>query len=133
MTDPTSVVTSFVSGLAAGDLETCRGLVHQDFVFSEAPSLPFGGDWTGPDGILAMISAVMRHYRLRLDTPVIAPAGDRVLVRVSGTMTARSTGREMPLDALDLYEVRDGLIARIDVYYKDAAAVAALLEPAGAR
>jgi hypothetical protein len=35
----------------------------------------------------------------------------------------------MPLDALDLYEVRDGLIARIDVYYKDAAAVTALCEP----
>jgi ketosteroid isomerase-like protein len=128
-TTQVDVVTRFVGCLAVGDLDTCRSLIHPDLVFSEAPSLPFGGDHLGPEGLLALLTGVAKHYRVRLGEPVVAAAGDRVLVRVSGTIASRGTGRSMPLDALDLYEVRDSRIARIDVYYKDAAAVTALCEP----
>jgi ketosteroid isomerase-like protein len=124
------VVRRFTTSLATGELETCRALVAEDLVFSEAPSLPFGGDRTGKQGMLDLLTAVGSDYRVRLAEPVIDQAGDRVLVRVSGTISSRATRREMPLEALDLYEVRDGLIARIDVFYKDAAAVTALREPA---
>jgi hypothetical protein len=128
-TTPLEVVTAFTTSLGAGDLDACRSLIHPDLVFSEAPSLPFGGDYLGHDGFLALLSGVAKHYRVRLAEPIVAAAGDRVLVRVSGTISSRLTSRTIPLDALDLYEVRDGLVARIDVYYKDAAAVTALCEP----
>lgn len=129
-----AVVTTFTASLAAGDLDACRALVAADLVFSEAPNLPFGGDRTGPRGLADLLAAVSRDYRVRLAEPVVAALDDgpsgRVLVQVSGTIASRATGRSMPLDALDLYEVADGLITRVDVYYKDAAAVAALLDPA---
>jgi ketosteroid isomerase-like protein len=124
---PLDVVARFTTALRTGDLDACRALVRDDLVFSEAPSLPFGGDHKGWDGVLAMLSTLSREYRVRLDDPVITEAGDRILVRVSGTIGSRATGRELPLEALDLYEVDDaGLIARVDVFYKDAAAVTAL-------
>jgi ketosteroid isomerase-like protein len=119
-------VTRFVTSLSAGDVATCQSLVTDDLVFSEAPSLPFGGDWTGPDGLVGMLQAVSRDFRIRPDAPTVTEAGDRVLVRVTGTIGSRQTGATMPLEALDLYTLRDGQIARVDVYYKDAAAVSAL-------
>ena len=127
-TDPVEVVTRFVRGLVDGDITTCLALVDDDLVFSEAPSLSFGGDRRGPQGVLDLLKSVTRDYQIKLGEPIISAAGDRVLVQVSGTIGSRATGREMALDALDLYEVRDGLITRVDVYYKDAAAVTALAE-----
>jgi ketosteroid isomerase-like protein len=121
------VVTHFTAALKTGDLEACRALVREDLVFSEAPSLPFGGDHTGWEAVVGMLGIIGREYRIRLDDPVIAAAGDRVLVRVSGSISSRATGRQMPLEAVDLYHVDDaGLITRVDVFYKDAAAVSAL-------
>jgi ketosteroid isomerase-like protein len=120
------LVTLFTGALGSGDVDTCLALVHDELVFSEAECLPFGGDFVGRQGLLELLSAVGRDYRIQLEAPQVDRAGDRVLVRVRGTIASRATGREMPLEALDLYDVRDGLIARVDVFYKDAAAVTAL-------
>jgi ketosteroid isomerase-like protein len=126
--DDVEVVTRFLDALSSGHLDSCLDLVTDDLVFSEAASLPFGGDWQGKDGLVGCLRAVGKAFRVRLGEPVISSAGDRVLVRVTGTIASRATGREIPLEALDLYEVRDGLIHRVDVFYKDAAAVIALLD-----
>ena len=121
-------VRQFVASLSAGDLATCNTLVADDLVFAEAECLPFGGEWKGKDGLVGMLTAVSKAYRIKLGEPVISDAGDRVLVRVSGSISSRATGRSLPLDAVDVYTVTDGLISRVDVYYKDAAAVAALCD-----
>lgn len=123
------VVTRFAAALAVGDIESSLALVHENLIFSEAPSLPFGGDRIGSQGLQDLLAAISRDYRIRLGQPTVTGAGDRVLVRVQGTIASRATGRQMPLEALDLYDVRDGLIQRVDVFYKDAAAVTALCEP----
>jgi ketosteroid isomerase-like protein len=120
-------VSGFLASLSRGDLATCQTLVTDDLIFSEAPSLPFGGDYDGPDGLTQLLAALTRDFSLRLEEPRISAAGDQVLVRVNGTIRARTTGATMPLEALDLYTLRDGLISRVDVYYKDAAAVTALM------
>lgn len=128
--DAVGVVTEFVHLLGSGEFDKCLAMIEADAVITEAPNLPFGGEWRGPQGFADMAKAVAKEYRLRLGEPVISAAGDRVLVRVSGTIAARASGREMPLDALDLYTVHGGRITGLDVYYKDAAAVTALREPA---
>lgn len=129
---PLEAVRAFTERLGRGEIDACKELIHPDLVFSEAPSLPFGGDWVGPAGFADFLAAVSTHYRVRIAEIVLEEAGDRVLARVSGTIESRATRRSVPLDALDLYEVRGGLIARVDVYYKDAAAVTDLMTPVGA-
>jgi ketosteroid isomerase-like protein len=129
---PLEVVRSFTGSLGRGEIDACKELVHPELVFSEAESLPFGGDWIGAQGFVAFLSAISAHYRVRVGEMVVSEAGDRVVARVSGTIQSRVSGRTMPLDAIDVYEVRDGLIVRVDVYYKDAAAVTELLDPAEA-
>lgn len=125
--DDMAVVRKFTDGLGAGDVAGCLDLVHDDLVFSEAPNLPFGGDYLGKDGFVQLLRNVSRDFRVQLGTPEIGAGEEFVAVRVSGTMTARATGRSMPMDAVDLYQVRAGKIARIDVFYKDTAAVVELV------
>ena len=127
--DDMAVVRSFTDGLRAGDVAGCLELVHDDLIFAEAPSLPFGGDYHGKDGLVQMLRTVSRLFRVKLGTPEIVAGEEFVAVRVSGTMTSRATDRSMPMDAVDLYQVRDGKIARVDVFYKDTAAVVELGRP----
>lgn len=127
--DDMAVVRKFVDGLRAGDIAGCLDLVHDDLVFVEAPSLPFGGEYVGKDGLVQMLRAVSGQFRVKLGTPELVAGEEFVAVRVNGTMTSRSTDRSMPMDVVDLYRLREGRIARVDVYYKDTAAVVELAEP----
>lgn len=120
------VVGRFTRALAAGDLESALQLVHDDLVFSEPESLVFGGEWIGRQGVRDLMAAISRSYRIRIGPPDVVAAGDQVLARVHGTVSSRATRREAVLDALDLYHVEDGRIRRVEVFYKDSAAVVAL-------
>jgi uncharacterized protein len=132
--DALHVVRTFTAALGAGEIRTCLGLLADDIVFAEAASLPFGGDWVGKDGFKALLKAVARDFDVRLDPAAVDAAGEAVLARMYGTFTSRKTGRAMPMQVLDLYTVRDGLVTRVDVYYKDSRALWELCEPeAGSR
>jgi len=124
--DDVAVVRKFIEGLRAGDVAACLDHVAEELVFSEAESLPFGGDYLGKDGFVQLLRNVGREFRVELGTPEIGAGEQFVVVRVSGTMTSRATGRSMSMAVVDLYQVRAGKIARVDVFYKDTAAVVEL-------
>ncbi|MEX3644655.1 MULTISPECIES: nuclear transport factor 2 family protein [Mycolicibacterium] len=120
------VVRRFTDGLREGDIDACVALLDDANVFSEAASLPFGGDYVGVEGFRRMLGAVTRDFRVALNQPEIAGVGDWVAVVVHGTFTSRRTGRSMPVDCVDIYRLRDSKIVRVDVHYKDSSALAEL-------
>jgi ketosteroid isomerase-like protein len=119
-------VRRFTAALAAGDVKTCLELLQPDNVFDEAAGLPFGGDYSGPEGFIRLLKDVGRLFEVKLSEPQVSDAGDRVLVRLTGTFTARATGRTLETPVVDLYTVRDGKVAHVDVFYKDTRAMAEL-------
>ncbi|UIX29393.1 nuclear transport factor 2 family protein [Streptomyces sp. GQFP] len=124
--DNSAVVRRFTAGLRAGDVAGCLELLDDEIVFSEAMSLPFGGDYLGKDAFVQLLRKVGRDFRVELDTPEIGDAGSFVAVRMHGTMTSRVTGRSMPMRVVDLYQLRGGKIVRVDVFYQDSHAVSEL-------
>lgn len=121
-----AVVRAFTDALRAGDIDTCLEMVDPDLVFSEADSLPFGGEYLGRDGFLHFLRTFSKQFTAELTPPEITGGDGLVAVRVHGTLTSRRTGRSLRMDAVDLYRLTGGKVARVDVYYKDAAAVVEL-------
>ncbi|MFF3570113.1 MULTISPECIES: nuclear transport factor 2 family protein [Nocardia] len=124
--DKVEIVRRFTDGLRVGDIGACLELLDDASVFSETPSLPFGGDYIGPQGFRRMLRAVSQDFSVELEPPEIADGDDCVAVAVHGTFTSRATGRSMPVDAVDIYRLRGDKIIRVDVYYKDPHALSEL-------
>jgi ketosteroid isomerase-like protein len=120
------VVRRFTASLRNGDMPACLELLHPENVFAEADGLPFSGDYSGHDGFIRLLKDVGRLFEVKLSEPMMNDAGDCVLVQLTGTFTSRVTGRSAEMPVVDLYRVRDGKVAHVDVYYKDTRAMYAL-------
>jgi uncharacterized protein len=123
------------------DRQRFTELVHPDFEIHWPPSLPYGG--TYPD-----LNAEARRGRpgwsdtwgplqptaaeRRMDPRIVA-ASDQGEVVVLWRQRGRSpTGQRFDSPVLGLYEVREGRLARAQMFYFDTAALVAFLADVGA-
>jgi ketosteroid isomerase-like protein len=105
-----------------------RSLLHHDFVVHEAEGLPFSGDYHGSEGFFELLKRMNDVLELRAGPITTDPLGDdAVAARFQLTFTSRASGKSVEMGLVEIYTVRHGRIAELDVYYKDPAAVAALL------
>jgi hypothetical protein len=51
-----------------------------------------------------------------------------VAVKLAMAFKSRKSGRELPMPGVELYSTRDGLVSKIDVFYKDTTSVANLVD-----
>jgi hypothetical protein len=105
-----------------------RSLLHDDFIVHEAEGLPFSGDYHGSEGFFELLKRMNDVLELRAGPVTTDPLGDdAVAARFRLTFTSRASGKSVEMGLVEIYTVRHGRIAELDVYYKDPAAVAALL------
>ena len=113
-----------------GDL---KDVLHPDVVFSEAVGLPYSGEWIGVDGVGLLLSQVFAGLKMAvLSRELVEIGSGRVLALMTVRFTSRRSGAALETKVMEIYGVRDGLVATADIYYKDPAGVAALLEPSPA-
>jgi uncharacterized protein len=119
------VVEQFEHAFVRGDMHEVLSLLHEDIVVHEALSLPYGGDHRGHDGFLALAAAFNRVWAMTspLDLTFLDTGEEVVVVLVRYDVVARATGTPLTLDHVEIYTVRDGRIADLDVYYRDTAAI----------
>jgi uncharacterized protein len=123
-----ATVRRFSRALHDNDLDEACGLLHEQFVLHEAGGLPYSGDYHGPQGFRALLTAMRAELDLAPGPMVQEPVNDdTVISRFTLTFTARRSGRCVTMGLVELYRVRDGRIVELDAYYKDPSAVAALL------
>ena len=123
-----AVAERMMEAVKAMNPEEFLACLHSDVVFSEADSLPYGGEHKGIDGILKLFTTVVEQFDFAIEDYSLADAGEFVVNRATATFTARSTGRSLTTDVIELYWVTDGLISRGDIFYKDTLAMVALLD-----
>jgi uncharacterized protein len=123
-----ATVRWFMAATGAERQNERRSLLHDDFVVHEAGGLPFSGDYHGSQGFLELLNKMNDVLELTAGPVTTDPLGDdAVAARFRLTFTARASGKSVQMGLVEIYTVRDGRIAELDVYYKDPAAVAALL------
>jgi ketosteroid isomerase-like protein len=117
--------------MMAGDVAGARDLMDDGFTFSAPPALPFVDEAPGAEGLFATLTREHELFDMSLAAPVEYVQTDGpVLTRLAGRATAKATGRSADFAMVQLYEARDGRLARLDIYYKDPDAIAALVRPA---
>jgi uncharacterized protein len=126
--DARSVVENFVVAFGEGRLEDALAMLHDDFVIHAAGDVPYSGDYVGAEGFRELITRMMAVLELTpsTDTQYLLD-GETVAIYYRLRFTARASGESIEMPASEVFTVRDGLIAELDVFYKHPSAVTALL------
>jgi ketosteroid isomerase-like protein len=97
---------------------------HPDVIISEAPSLPYGGDYRGPEGVLRHVEGFRSTWdRFQPEggrelEPEFLPAGDRVIV-LWRFRAQRRGGHSIDLPAVSVYRLRDATIIESRMFHFD--------------
>lgn len=127
--DAQSVVGRFVTAVAEERVDDARQLLHPELVVCETGGLPHSGEYHGPQGFFDAMAKMNELWDVHLTRLVQTLADDNtVAVRFCLRFTARATAKSVEVGMVEVYTIRDELIAELDVFCKDPSSVAALLE-----
>ena len=106
-----------------------RACFTADVVIREPASLPYGGEWRGRDGVEALVRRLREVYdEAGLGDRTVFDCGQTLFVRLRSQVRSRATGRRMENNVLQRIELRDGLIASMEVFHWDPVAIRALCD-----
>jgi ketosteroid isomerase-like protein len=121
-------VRRFSRALGDRDLTKVASLLHRDLIVHTAGGLPYSGDYYGPQGFLELFAAMTQVMELTPGPPCQQSLDEQTVAsRFRLRFVARASGKQAEMDLVEIYQVSDGQIVDLDVYYKDPSAVAALL------
>jgi len=138
--DPVEVVLAAFRAVETRDRDALYALYHPEVEFHEAPSLPYGGTYRGkdasrPPGELAETWSSTwdplqpTEVERSMGPRFVAARGEEVVVLWRQRAVAPS-GERLDAPVLGLYEVRDGMFARAQMFHFDTAAVVRFLATA---
>ncbi len=128
MTDQTNGqrLEQFIAAFEEGNVERQRSLIHPDVIFHSPESLPYGGQWHGPEGWQAMkkaISVVWSELDLKIRHVVGAQDADCFVIIADLSARSRHTNQVYESEVMEKWMWRDGLLALVQPYYWDTARV----------
>ena len=130
------VVQSLFRGVEERDLEAYLAGWNREIVVREPGSLPYGGEYRGPEGVRRHAAAWLRTWsplqpgdERKLGTAFV-DAGDDVVVRWRLRARASDGDRTLDMPMVSLYKLRDGKVALAQMFYTDTVEVLRFLEGA---
>jgi ketosteroid isomerase-like protein len=137
------VVLAVIRAVEERDADALFELYHAYLELHDAPSLPYTYTARGKAAMREQLETAPEETWLgtwgplqptederRMDPRVVATAGDEVVVLYT-TRAVAPDGERFESPVLGLYEVRDGKLARAQMFHYDTAAILAFLERAG--
>jgi hypothetical protein len=125
-----ATVQKFMQLIAEEKFDEARPLMHDDFWVDEAGGLPYSGIYEGADGFFDLARTITGQFTLTANEVNILPIGDTYVCRFVLTFTRKDNGKSHTMKFVEIYEVRDGKLAGLDVFYKDPLAITKLAEGA---
>jgi ketosteroid isomerase-like protein len=137
--DTVAVVLEIMRAVEGRDQERFIGLCDPEVEFHWPPSLPYGGSSLGVEALREQapertwagtwIPRQLTEAERRLDPRVVAASGDEVVV-LWHQRGVDAVGNRFHGEVLALYRVREGKLARAQMFYFDTIAVASFLADA---
>ncbi|MGE3622104.1 MAG: nuclear transport factor 2 family protein [Acidimicrobiia bacterium] len=121
------VVRAFVERFVRREVDAALELLHEDVVVHECDSVPYAGDHQGKAAFVALAVAVRDVWEFKGRPSVrFFEAPDGAVAVIRNAAASRATGRSIDLRFTEVYTVRDGRIAEIEMFYWDTAEMAAV-------
>lgn len=117
---PADVVRGLYAALSRGDVPGVLARLDPEVIVDEPSRLPYGGVHRGREVFArSVLGAMTGHADIAVTGAEVfeGPAG--VVGRLTGTLTAHTTGEEFPLTMVEIHQVQDGMVREIDVYTKN--------------
>ncbi|MBV8613869.1 MAG: nuclear transport factor 2 family protein [Acetobacteraceae bacterium] len=112
-------VRAFYDAVARGDAPDVLALLHPDLSWTEAEGFPyFSGTWRTPRDVLEkLLIPLGRDWTDFSAVPQeMIEAGERVITFGAYAGTYKATGKAVRAPFAHRWEVRDGQLARFDMY-----------------
>ncbi|MFI5937028.1 nuclear transport factor 2 family protein [Actinoplanes sp. NPDC051494] len=123
---PYDVVHGLYRSLSTGDVPGVIARLHPDVIVDEPLALPYGGVHHGRDTFVnAALGPMMTYAVVEITDVAVYESAAGIAGRLTGTLTAHTTGETFPLTMIELHEVDGDAIRRIDVYTKNPEQLAA--------
>lgn len=106
--DAQTVMTGF-KAFAEGDMETMRGVFHDDAVWHAAGRNRFSGDHKGVDAILEFFGAVSSEAQITNEPHGVLADDDHVVVLTKGHL--ERDGKTLDTNGFYIFHVTDGKVA----------------------
>jgi ketosteroid isomerase-like protein len=100
-------------------------MLHQDVVLKLPPTLPYGGEFTGPEFFAKFFSAtpggaeVWESFDVDVDQVIESP--DYLIARLTNTAVLKATGKTVVIQNAWIFEVANGRLVNVQLYADTAA------------
>jgi ketosteroid isomerase-like protein len=108
------------------DLRSIIMLMSPDVEIIQSDELPWGGHYTGHDGVKKFLGALTEHIDSQVQVQRMIDAGDKIAVIGRTIGKARKTKLEFDVPIVHLWTMREGQVIRFEPYIDNATMLAAL-------
>jgi ketosteroid isomerase-like protein len=119
------IVTTMLEAFIAGDMGRLTSVIAEDCVVVESSALPYGGEYHGKDGFAKLAVLIGESYDIvefGMPDAILADENQAVTVNF-WTIKSKKTGKQATMRTLELIQVSDGLIRRVEPIYDSALCV----------
>ncbi|MGW3633020.1 nuclear transport factor 2 family protein [Streptomyces sp. NPDC005122] len=114
------VVRGLYDALSKGDVPGVLARLAPGVIVDEPDQLPYGGVHQGREAFVrSVLGAMTGHADVAITAAEVFEGPTGVVGTLTGTLTAHTTGEEFPLTMVEIHQVEDGTVHRIDVYTKN--------------
>jgi ketosteroid isomerase-like protein len=117
---PADVVRGLYDALSKGDVPGVLAKLAPEVIVDEPDQLPYGGVHQGREAFAqSVLGAMMGYANVAMTDAEVFEGPTGVVGTLTGLLTAHTTGEEFPLTMVEIHQVEDGMVRKIDVYTKN--------------
>ena len=108
------------ASFARGDMDALFERYDESCVIREAPTLPWGGDFVGRDGLRELLGKMTAHYDVNSRVvEIFESTSTSVVALIAMDLRSKRTGKRFEQQVAEITRSRDGLIVEQVPFYWD--------------
>lgn len=123
---PAELALGIQQNFATMTVDVAAEYIAPDCIIHEAPSLPFGGDWKGPQGFVDLMAKIQQTF-LEFSSEPISMVTEGDVLAFAAILRGRTAKGSFEMPLVEYWTCRDGKIQEIYAMWQDTKVIAGLV------